>query len=285
MNQKDLTSNFAEDLFKTFSSDNFEIKEEQIDHPQERSGDVTSNVRNKSPPIKCEATSTSSSLLSFAGVKESFDESEKVDADNIFDNVELEEFDTIDFESNAQFSIQMDSKQLTAAVKHLPVDEPPLHCSILHLNAPPPTPPDCPPQRLTREQLLPPTPSVHLENKKHAFSPQLQEFCLKHPIAVVRGLAGALKLDLGLFSTKTLVEANPDHSVEVRTQVHQSPDENWDVSQAKRVWACISHRSHTTIAKYAQYQASSFQDSLKVNICLKNRYLWLHREKYFSNMF
>lgn len=70
--------------------------------------------------------------------------------------------------------------------------------------------------------------------------------------------------DLGLFSTKTLVEANPDHSVEVRTQVHQSPDENWDTSQAKRVWACISHRSHTTIAKYAQYQASSFRDSLQV---------------------
>lgn len=69
---------------------------------------------------------------------------------------------------------------------------------------------------------------------------------------------------MGLFSTKTLVEANPDHSVEVRTQVHQSPDENWDNTQGKRVWACISHRSHTTIAKYAQYQASSFQDSLKV---------------------
>lgn len=70
--------------------------------------------------------------------------------------------------------------------------------------------------------------------------------------------------DLGLFSTKTLVEANPDHSVEVRTQVHQSPDENWDNTQGKRVWACISHRSHTTIAKYANYQASSFQESLKV---------------------
>ncbi|XP_033151223.1 lysine-specific demethylase 6A isoform X4 [Drosophila mauritiana] len=161
------------------------------------------------------------------------------------------------------FKIQMDSKQLMAAVKLLPIDEPPVHCTILQVNAPPPSPPDCPPQKLTRDQLLPPTPSVHLENKKNAFSPQLQEFCLKHPIAVVRGLAGALKLDLGLFSTKTLVEANPDHSVEVRTQVHQSPDENWDTSQGKRVWACISHRSHTTIAKYAQYQASSFQDSLK----------------------
>lgn len=72
--------------------------------------------------------------------------------------------------------------------------EPPPPCSVLSIDAPPPSPPDCPPQRLTREQLLPPTPSVHLENKKHAFSPQLQEFCLKHPIAVVRGIAAALKM-------------------------------------------------------------------------------------------
>ncbi|XP_030244117.1 lysine-specific demethylase 6A [Drosophila navojoa] len=166
-------------------------------------------------------------------------------------------------DTSPKFNIHMESKQLWSAVQLLPVHEPPNNFTVFLRNAPPPTPPDCPPQKLSREQLLPPTPSVHLENKKNAFSPQLQEFCLKHPIAVVRGLAGALKLDLGLFSTKTLVEANPDHSVEVRTQVNQSPDENWDISQAKRVWACISHRSHTTIAKYAQYQASSFQDSLK----------------------
>lgn len=82
---------------------------------------------------------------------------------------------------------------------------------------------------------------------------------------VLNPLCYFCRADLGLFSTKTLVEANPDHSVEVRTQVHQSPDENWDTSQAKRVWACISHRSHTTIAKYAQYQASSFRDSLQVS--------------------
>ncbi|XP_030079040.1 lysine-specific demethylase 6A isoform X2 [Drosophila hydei] len=168
-----------------------------------------------------------------------------------------------DPDASPTFNIQMESKQLWSAVQLLPVHEPPISYTVLLRSAPPPAPPDCPPQKLSREQLLPPTPSVHLENKKNAFSPQLQEFCLKHPIAVVRGLAGALKLDLGLFSTKTLVEANPDHSVEVRTQVNQSPDENWDISQAKRVWACISHRSHTTIAKYAQYQASSFQDSLK----------------------
>lgn len=181
--------------------------------------------------------------------------------------------DTSTSDITTSFKIQMDSKQLLSSVKQLPIDEPPVHFTILQVNAPPPSPPDCPPQKLTRDQLLPPTPSVHLENKKNAFSPQLQEFCLKHPIAVVRGLAGALKLDLGLFSTKTLVEANPDHSVEVRTQVHQSPDENWDTSQGKRVWACISHRSHTTIAKYAQYQASSFQDSLKV---MKSRFVVLN---------
>lgn len=160
--------------------------------------------------------------------------------------------------------------------------QPPPPCCILAPDTPPPCPPDCPPQRLSREQLQPPTPSVHLENKKHAFSPQLQEFCLKHPIAVIRGMAAALKLDLGLFSTKTLVEANPDHSVEVRTQMHQSSDENWDIGQAKRVWACISHRSHTTIAKYAQYQASSFQDSLKVSAILKFMDFFFVKG-YFSN--
>lgn len=88
--------------------------------------------------------------------------------------------------------------------------------------------------------------------------------------------------DLGLFSTKTLVEANSDHSVEVRTQVHQSPDENWDNTQGKRVWACISHRSHTTIAKYAQYQASSFQDSLKVSPSFLVQALYTFKFKWCS---
>ena len=70
----------------------------------------------------------------------------------------------------------------------------PATCSILAPDTPPPSPPEVPTVKLTREQLQPPTPSVFLENKKHAFSPQLQEFCLKHPIAVVRQMASALKL-------------------------------------------------------------------------------------------
>lgn len=71
--------------------------------------------------------------------------------------------------------------------------------------------------------------------------------------------------DLGLFSTKTLVEANPDHLVEVRTQFSQPTDENWDITGTRKTWRCESSRSHTTISKYAQYQASSFQESLRVS--------------------
>lgn len=73
-----------------------------------------------------------------------------------------------------------------------------------------------------------------------------------------------------------MVETSPDQSCEVRTQLNQSADENWDPLHKEQVWGCVSHRSHTTIAKYAQYQASSFQDSLKVRdimIIEKNRFI------------
>ncbi|PIO33798.1 hypothetical protein AB205_0187460, partial [Aquarana catesbeiana] len=119
-------------------------------------------------------------------------------------------------------------------------------------------------RNLPREKLNPPTPSIYLESKRDAFSPVLLQFCTdpKNPITVIRGLAGSLRLNLGLFSTKTLVDANGEHSVEVRTQVQQPSDENWDPSGTRQIWHCESSRSHTTIAKYAQYQASSFQESL-----------------------
>ncbi|XP_026545016.1 lysine-specific demethylase 6B, partial [Notechis scutatus] len=120
-------------------------------------------------------------------------------------------------------------------------------------------------EKLPRDKLSPPTPSIYLESKRDAFSPVLLQFCTdpKNPITVIRGLAGSLRLNLGLFSTKTLVEASGEHAVEVRTQVQQPSDENWDLSGTKQVWPCESSRSHTTIAKYAQYQAASFQESLQ----------------------
>jgi histone demethylase len=134
---------------------------------------------------------------------------------------------------------------------------------VLPEESAPPRPPDRPKVKLSREQLLPPTPSVYLENKKDAFSPQLQEFCLQHPITVVRGIANALKLDLGLFSTKMLQEEFATHPVEVWTQNKQSADENWDPVLMKQVWNCPTSVSHCTIGKYALYQAASFQEGLR----------------------
>ncbi|XP_062258158.1 lysine-specific demethylase 6A [Platichthys flesus] len=137
--------------------------------------------------------------------------------------------------------------------------------SVLLDKCPPPRPPPPPSPPLPKDKLNPPTPSIYLENKRDAFFPPLHQFCTNpsNPVTVIRGLAGALKLDLGLFSTKTLVEANPDHLVEVRTQLAQPNDENWDPSGSRKMWRCESSRSHTTIIKYAQYQASSFQESLR----------------------
>uniref|UniRef100_A0A8C5D848 [histone H3]-trimethyl-L-lysine(27) demethylase n=1 Tax=Gadus morhua TaxID=8049 RepID=A0A8C5D848_GADMO len=137
--------------------------------------------------------------------------------------------------------------------------------SILLDKCPPPRLPPPPTPALPKERLNPPTPSIYLENKRDAFFPPLHQFCTNpsNPVTVIRGLAGALKLDLGLFSTKTLVEANPDHLVEVRTQLSQPADENWDASGSRKMWRCESTRAHTTIAKFAQYQASSFQESLR----------------------
>uniref|UniRef100_A0A3Q2Q7B7 [histone H3]-trimethyl-L-lysine(27) demethylase n=1 Tax=Fundulus heteroclitus TaxID=8078 RepID=A0A3Q2Q7B7_FUNHE len=137
--------------------------------------------------------------------------------------------------------------------------------SILLDRCPPPRPPGPPSPSLPKDKLNPPTPSIYLENKRDAFFPPLHQFCTSpaNPVTVIRGLAGALKLDLGLFSTKTLVEANPEHLVEVRTQLAQPTDENWDPSGGRKMWRCESSRSHTTILKYAQYQASSFQESLR----------------------
>ncbi|KAK5847810.1 hypothetical protein PBY51_016910 [Eleginops maclovinus] len=137
--------------------------------------------------------------------------------------------------------------------------------SILLDKCPPPRLPPPPSPALPKDKLNPPTPSIYLENKRDAFFPPLHQFCTNpsNPVTVIRGLAGALKLDLGLFSTKTLVEANPEHLVEVWTQLSQPADENWDPSGSKKMWRCESARAHTTIAKYAQYQAASFQESLR----------------------
>ena len=89
--------------------------------------------------------------------------------------------------------------------------------------------------KLSSEQLLPNTPCVHVKNKQEAFSPQLREWCLQRPITVIRGLPQACDMDLSLYTTKSLVESHPNHPVEIRTQLEQSSDENWDPSLSKEV--------------------------------------------------
>lgn len=115
--------------------------------------------------------------------------------------------------------------------------------------------------------LSPPGPSVVLESKRDAYSPHLLMFCMSQPLTVVRGLGNALKLDLSLFSTKTLVETDPNHVVETRTQLQQSTDENWELNGRGKAsgnsWRCDSTQSFTTLLKYAKYQAHNFQETVR----------------------
>uniref|UniRef100_A0A4Y6EQY7 [histone H3]-trimethyl-L-lysine(27) demethylase n=1 Tax=Brachionus koreanus TaxID=1199090 RepID=A0A4Y6EQY7_9BILA len=113
------------------------------------------------------------------------------------------------------------------------------------------------------DKLSPPGPSVVLESKKDCFSANLQYFCLSNAISVVRGLGSVLKLDLSLFSTKSLVETDPEHVLEVRNQRQQPSDENWEPSGRAKSWKCDSYPSYTTLLKYAKYQANSFQEAVR----------------------
>jgi len=56
----------------------------------------------------------------------------------------------------------------------------------------------------------------------------------------------------------SLVLANPDHPVEIRTQMQQGTEESNGVDSSE--WICASSRSQTTIARYAEYQINSFTD-------------------------
>lgn len=95
------------------------------------------------------------------------------------------------------------------------------------------------------------------------FSPQLFELCLQRPIVVVRNLCAKeiCDIDLSMFSTKKLVELYPNHPVEIRSQVEQVSDENWDANFKEQVWYCTSSRGHTTVSKYAEYQAGSIEEA------------------------
>jgi len=123
-----------------------------------------------------------------------------------------------------------------------------------------PRPPPFPP--LPSDKLFPSPPSIFLETKKDLASRKIQDCCQTSPISIVRNIATVLKLDLGLFSTKTLVESNPDHPVDVTSHSIQMTEENLDVNGVNQ-WACDCRKSSSTISRYATYQVSSFRESLQ----------------------
>ncbi len=122
--------------------------------------------------------------------------------------------------------------------------------------------PDTAAKRLDAVELFPSTPSIFISSAEEAYSPQLQQFCLQKSIVVIRNLATVCNMDLSLYSTKRLVQSHPTHPVEIRTQMEQTSNENWDPTLTKQVWYCTSSRSHTTISKYAEYQSANFQEAL-----------------------
>jgi histone demethylase len=128
-------------------------------------------------------------------------------------------------------------------------------------SSPEPSSPPPSPAVLPLEDVFPATPSVFVSSPEEAFSPQLFEFCLQKPIVVVRNLNSVCNVDLSLYSTKKLVQCHPSHPVEMRTQMEQMSNENWDPTMTKQVWYCTSSRSYTTISKYAEYQSANFTEA------------------------
>lgn len=254
ISQQDIGS-FAESLLKQF--------QEQIgDSGEDHSKADPEGVKTETKPDTADLLGSISKNSDSKDLLEESLKHEMMDVDHLdipttVDNVVHETYNP------PELSIKMTAEEIVEVCIKCPAKSGRISSSVLDEDQPPPSPPDRPNARLSKEQLLPPTPSVYLENKKDACSPQLQEFCLQHPITVVRGIAAALKLDLGLFSTKQLVEQHPEHPVHVKTQLNQSSDENWDATGQQQVWSCSSNSSFTTIAGYAKHQVATFQEAFQ----------------------
>lgn len=132
---------------------------------------------------------------------------------------------------------------------------------------PPDTFPRVPPYPpIASDQLFPSPPCVFLETKKDSLSKKLQDCCIANPISIIRNISSVLKLDLGLFSTKTLVESNPDHQVDIvshKFQPNNGVNLEMDGKSSQNSWYCERTKSITTISNYASYQVTSFRESLK----------------------
>lgn len=199
LSQKDIATSLAEDLLKHFGSEGLDVKVEgtaanPVDNGTLSSGPFSPSNVDKMKEVKVEKiedTQPSSTSKLDNCKKESMKYAEPVKCEVSSSTNKVEKSEPVlkleslcESQSELEFTIDMDAKTVVEmcrgqALKGVK------NCSILSDKSPPPAPPEPPTQRLTKEQLTPPTPSVFLENKKDAFSPQLQEFCLKHPIGLL----------------------------------------------------------------------------------------------------
>ena len=74
-----------------------------------------------------------------------------------------------------------------------------------------------------KTRLFPKTPIVYINSAKEAHAEKLFKYCnnAATPVVIIRGICNALGLDLKQFTTRALVEKQPKHGCEVRTQVAQ----------------------------------------------------------------
>ena len=253
LSQQDIGS-FAENLLKQF--------QEQIgDSPEDTKAE--SETKQATEEKQCADDLSGSSLKSKSEMEKATELLEHMEIDHLDIPTSIEML-FLESHHSLDLSIKLTAEQIVEICSRNVPKDAKISSNILSEDVPPPCPPERPGVNLSKEQLLPPTPSVYLDNKKDAFSPQLQEFCLQHPITVVRGIAAALKLDLGLFSTKQLVEAQPDHPVQLKIQHKQGSDENWDPLTQNQVWRCFSVPGKTTLTGYGKYQVSTFQEAFLI---------------------
>jgi len=114
--------------------------------------------------------------------------------------------------------------------------------------------------------LSPPIQRYYINSKEQAVLSKLQEVCMVYPIVVIHGLTTTHEIDLNVFSTESLLKANPNMPIDVRKQIKYSSDENWDTKQKRKIWKCFSHKSTSTIKNYAQYQTQIFLDDFVENM-------------------
>ena len=109
LSQKDIATSFAENLLKQIGSDDIEIKEENDSTKTNSSNGAVADSTTghmKSPPIKCEATSTSIVTASSIRTKREIKTEPVLKIEKIYENDE-----------KPIFCHEMDAKQISEACK------------------------------------------------------------------------------------------------------------------------------------------------------------------------